>query len=238
MASPLRSIGAVLDILKAEFPDISISKIRFLESEGLVSPERAPSGYRRYADGDIDRLRYILTVQRDHYLPLKVIRNHLDMMDQGMAPPAVEVPTPQASAPATDQPAEPVLPLSQSANQVAQARKRPIKMNRRQLIQASGIDEASLVELERRQIIHHSRGGYFGREALTVALVSAKLKKFGLDTRHIRLVRQCAERTTGIVEQAIQPYRSQPATASAVASEVTKLVVHCHAAMVHMLLER
>ena len=83
----VRSIGQVLAALKGDFPDISISKIRFLETEGLVTPERAPSGYRRYVESDIERLRYVLTVQRDHYLPLKVIREHLSLIDRGEAPP-------------------------------------------------------------------------------------------------------------------------------------------------------
>lgn len=87
MADNLRSIGQVLAILKPDFSDISISKIRFLESEGLLSPLRAPSGYRRYSPADIDRLRYIVTMQRDHYLPLKVIREHLDTIDRGRRPP-------------------------------------------------------------------------------------------------------------------------------------------------------
>ena len=82
-----RSIGQVLPLLKSEFPDISVSKIRFLESEGLVAPERAPSGYRKYAEADVERLRYILRMQRDHYLPLKVIRENLAMMDRGLEPP-------------------------------------------------------------------------------------------------------------------------------------------------------
>ena len=85
--NPVRSIGQVLAALKGDFPDISISKIRFLETEGLVTPERAPSGYRRYVESDIERLRYVLTVQRDHYLPLKVIREHLSLIDRGEAPP-------------------------------------------------------------------------------------------------------------------------------------------------------
>ncbi|HBX81631.1 MAG TPA: MerR family transcriptional regulator, partial [Propionibacteriaceae bacterium] len=78
MPPGLRSIGQVLAILKPDFDDISISKIRFLESEGLIQPERAPSGYRRYADVDVARLRYILDVQKNHYLPLRVIREHLE----------------------------------------------------------------------------------------------------------------------------------------------------------------
>ena len=89
--STLRSIGQVLSGLKGEFPDVSISKIRFLESEGLLAPERAPSGYRRYADDDVQRLRYILTAQRDHYLPLRVIRDHLALLDVGQEPPTIAV---------------------------------------------------------------------------------------------------------------------------------------------------
>src|SRR5688572_8657575 len=71
------SIGEVLDSIKADFPDISISKIRFLESEGLISPERTPSGYRKFYDGDVARLRYILSLQRDQFLPLRVIKDKL-----------------------------------------------------------------------------------------------------------------------------------------------------------------
>jgi len=76
-----RSIGQVLALLRDDFPDVSISKIRFLESEGLIAPQRAASGYRRYAETDVDRLRYVLAVQREHYVPLKVIREHLEQID-------------------------------------------------------------------------------------------------------------------------------------------------------------
>ena len=81
-----RSIGQVMAILRTEFPDISISKIRFLEAEGLITPQRAPSGYRRYTESDVERLRYVLSVQREHYLPLKVIREHLEQLDRGQTP--------------------------------------------------------------------------------------------------------------------------------------------------------
>src|SRR3954449_2869029 len=84
-----RSIGQVLATLKGDFPDISISKIRFLESEGLIAPERAASGYRRYSTHDLERLRYVLSVQRDHYLPLKVIKEHLALIDSGAPAPDV-----------------------------------------------------------------------------------------------------------------------------------------------------
>ena len=96
---PHRSIGEVLTLLSGEFPDVTISKIRFLESQGLIAPERTPSGYRKFYDSDVDRLRWILTQQKDNFLPLKVIKDRLDDHDRTGAPldlatepgPAVEV---------------------------------------------------------------------------------------------------------------------------------------------------
>ena len=81
------SIGEVLGQLRPEFPDITISKIRFLEAEGLIHPERTPSGYRKFSSGDVARLRFVLAEQRDHYLPLRVIKDHLDAIDRGLEPP-------------------------------------------------------------------------------------------------------------------------------------------------------
>lgn len=237
MAAALRSIGQVLAILKTEFSDVSISKIRFLESEGLVSPERAPSGYRKYADSDVERLRYILTMQRDHYLPLKVIKENLDLMDQGVEPPAVEsppAPTQLAQAPArqAEPPAAPRPPGDRAA-------KRPIAMNRRQILEACGLSEATFIELERQRIIQPRRAtGYYGREALTIALATKKLEAYGFDTRHLRAIKQSAEREAGLVEQAIQPYLRRREGASEAAQEVTQWVVHIHAALIHTLLER
>jgi DNA-binding transcriptional MerR regulator len=83
------SIGEVLGQLRGDFPGLNISKIRFLEAEGLIEPERTPSGYRKFSHRDVDRLRYVLTCQREHYLPLKVIREHLDAIDRGLEPPSL-----------------------------------------------------------------------------------------------------------------------------------------------------
>ena len=88
------SIGEVLSLVQADFPDVTISKIRFLESQGLLDPERTPSGYRKFYDGDIERLEWILTQQRDHFLPLKVIRDRLDEWDATGTPPTVDHQTP------------------------------------------------------------------------------------------------------------------------------------------------
>src|SRR5690606_5907935 len=94
-ARSLMTIGDVLGLLRPEFPDITVSKIRFLEAEGLVEPQRSPSGYRKFSDADVERLRFVLTAQRDHYLPLRVIRRHLEARDRGESVPPLGQPVPQ-----------------------------------------------------------------------------------------------------------------------------------------------
>ncbi len=223
----LRSIGQVLAALKVDFPDISISKIRFLESEGLVSPERAPSGYRRYADSDVERLRYILDVQKNHYLPLKVIREHLEAMDAGQPPPVVEAPRPAPPEPASLAPT-PVPQLMQQPK----PHRRPIRLTRRELLDLSGLSEATLLELERQLLITPRRGtAYYGRDALTIAVVTRKLSAYGMDARHLRVVKQAAEREAGLIEQAISPYLRRSGSAQEVSAEVMQLVMHAHAAV-------
>jgi DNA-binding transcriptional MerR regulator len=105
------SIGEVLSLVQEDFPDITISKIRFLESQGLLDPERTPSGYRKFYGADIERLQWILTQQRDHFLPLKVIRERLAEWDATGTPPAGEhqsPPTDQLPGASQDEPAEDV----------------------------------------------------------------------------------------------------------------------------------
>ena len=222
MAIGLRSIGQVLSVLKPDFPDVSISKIRFLESEGLIAPERAPSGYRRYAESDIDRLRYILDVQKNHYLPLKVIREHLDMMDRGEQPPTLAPPVPPSEA---AEPAQVVTPQ-------APAPKRPIRVTRRELLRLSGLGEAALTELEKHALVVPRRGTvYYGRDALTVAVIARKLGAFGIDARHLRVIKQAAEREVGLIEQAVAPHLRRNPASRQLPAEVMQLVLHAHAAI-------
>ncbi len=222
MAIGLRSIGQVLSVLKPEFPDVSISKIRFLESEGLISPERAPSGYRRYAESDIDRLRYILDVQKNHYLPLKVIREHLDMIDRGEQPPTPTAPPPPGDA------AEPPAVVTPQPH----APKRPIRVTRRELLKLSGLSEAALTELERHGLVVPRRGTvYYGRDALTVAVIARKLGAYGIDARHLRVIKQAAEREVGLIEQAIAPHLRRNPASRQLPAEVMQLVLHAHAAI-------
>ena len=231
----LRSIGQVLAALLAEFPDISISKIRFLEAEGLISPERAPSGYRRYDTADVERLRYVLSVQRDHYLPLKVIREHLEAMDKGQAPPPLPGQLGAATSPAdagdASREAAPAAPPPPP--------RQPVRLTRDELMEASGLTEAALVELERQQIVLPRRGStHYGREALTLAIAARRLAEFGVDGRHLRAFKMSADREVGLVEQAIAPYVRRAASGRDVAGEVTQLVISFHAALVRLAMER
>ena len=233
-----RSIGQVLATLKGDFPDISISKIRFLESEGLIAPQRAASGYRRYSETDLERLRYVLSVQRDHYLPLKVIKEHLEVMDRGEPAPAVRSLAPSgagAAEPSTGGAAEPrPAPAAPPAPP-----KPPVRMTRAALLEASGLTDAALAELERTQILQPRRGTvYYGRDALTLAIAARRMAEYGIDGRHLRAFKMSADREVGLVEQAIAPHVRRAGGDRDVQGEVTQLVISFHAALVRTAMER
>ena len=221
-----RSIGHVLALLKAEFPDVSISKIRFLEAEGLITPRRAPSGYRRYTDADIERLRYVLSVQRSHYLPLKVIREQLEAIDRGQRPPLPDSPLRPGDAGAA------------AAQHAGPAAKPTLRLTRQELLEASGLTDASLAELERTQIVQPRRGtAHYGRDALTLAIAAKRLADYGIDGRHLRAFKISADREVGLVEQAIAPHVRRGGNKD-VSGEVTQLVISFHAALVRTAMER
>jgi len=235
-SSPLtRSIGQVLAALKADFPDISISKIRFLESEGLITPERAASGYRRYSQGDLDRLRYVLSVQRDHYLPLRVIKQHLELVDRGEPAPEVSSLPRGTQGDAEPGGAEPRTPPA-----APQAPPRaPVRMTRAALLEASGLSDAALSELERTQIVQPRRGTvHYGRDALTLAVAARRMAEYGIDGRHLRAFKMSADREVGLVEQAIAPHLRRAGGNRDVQAEVTQLVISFHAALVRTAMER
>lgn len=254
-ASTPRSIGQVLSVLKGDFPDISISKIRFLESEGLLQPERAPSGYRRYAEHDVARLRYILRMQRDHYLPLRVIREHLEVIDAGGQPPVPGPPAPAADGPGTE-PAAAADPVAPAASAVSAprlppadpgpaagstgvdrsaVRKPPVRLTRADLLRASGLTEAALTELERIQVVQPKRGTHhYGREALAVAVAAKRLAVYGIDSRHLRAFKMAADREIGLVEQAIAPHVRRAKGGPDVTAEVTQLIISVHAALLRI----
>ena len=222
-AARTRSIGQVLKILKEDFPDISISKIRFLEGEGLISPERAPSGYRRYSEVDVKRLRYILDVQKNHYLPLKVIRENLEAMDAGEAPPAPAAP----AASETPEPLPPPLPAQRMTTG-----KRAIHVTRKELLQISGLTEAALSDLEQHALVVPRRGTiHYGRDALTVAVAARKLAAYGMDARHLRAIKQSAERQAALIDQAVASHGRRRPTSRQAVGDVMQLVLYAHAAL-------
>jgi DNA-binding transcriptional MerR regulator len=226
--SATRSIGQVLAILRPDFPEISISKIRFLESEGLVSPQRAASGYRRYTDADIERLRYILAVQREHYVPLRVIREHLAQIDRGQSPPTLGL---------VRQP--PDLRSGSSAASPAPPPRQPLRLSRQELLESSGLTEAALAELERTQIVLPRRGtSHYGRDALTLAIAARRMGEYGIDARHLRAFKMSADREVSLVEQAIAPHVRRAGGNRDVSGEVTQLVISFHAALVRTAMER
>jgi DNA-binding transcriptional MerR regulator len=201
-AEPARAyfgIGEVIAQLRAEFPDISVSKIRFLEAEGLIQPARSPSGYRKFGPADVDRLRYILTAQRDRYLPLRVIKDQLN----GDRP---------AGAPLT----------------------------RRELLDAAGVDERSLAELEEFGLVLRSGGQYAPGAAEAIRAIIA-LGRYGVQARHLRVLRASVDRETALIEQVVAPIlrqRSEGARdrAASSAREIASLVLTLHAALTEMTL--
>jgi DNA-binding transcriptional MerR regulator len=231
ISSRSMSIGAVLALLRPEFPDISISKIRFLEDQGLVEPSRTPAGYRKFGPEDVERLRYVLGVQRDHYLPLRVIRDHLDALDRGLEPPVGR------SGPNGPRLVEPLPPSDEQHPGPEQ------RLTRRQLLQVVDIDDGMLTDLESHGLITIRSSGRYDAEAVEVARTARELAAFGFEPRHLRAFRSAADREAGLVEQVVNPLRRQrgpesAARAEEVTREVSALCVQLHAALVKAALER
>ncbi|MCS0635598.1 MerR family transcriptional regulator [Streptomyces sp. LP05-1] len=225
-AGRLMSIGAVLNRLREEFPEITISKIRFLEAEGLVEPQRTASGYRKFTRGDLERLALILRLQRDHYLPLRVIREHLEAYERGEQ---IQLPAQAAPREAADE--EPWEPPA------ADHRPAAARIGRDELLAAAEVDEARLAEWESYGLIAPLPDGGYDAGAVTVAKLVADLGRFGLEPRHLRAVKAAADREAGLVEQVVAPLRRHrnPQTrahAEATARELANLSVRLHAALV------
>jgi DNA-binding transcriptional MerR regulator len=232
----MMSIGAVLALLRPDFPDVSISKIRFLEDQGLVEPDRTPAGYRKFAPLDVERLRYVLGVQRDHYLPLRVIRDHLDALDRGLESPVTRG---GPGSPRLVQAPGPGEPDEQRERQVGTGQ----RFSREQLLAAAGVTEAVLVDLEAHGLISTRPGGFYDADAVVVTRTAAGLAAFGIEPRHLRAFRSAADREAGLVEQVVSPLRRQrgpeaAAHAEEITREVSQLCVRLHATLVKSALER
>ncbi len=213
------SIGEVLSLLKREFPDVTISKIRFLEAEGLITPERTSSGYRRFGQHEIERLRAVLTMQRDQYLPLKVIRESLDSGTMpgdggGEAPVAGSGLRPEDFRPGAGR----------------------VRMTREELADACGLDESFIAQMEQLGLVWAAAAGHYDEDALAVMSVVARLSAYGVEPRHLKTFRVVTDREYGMVEQMATPYsnprdRDGRAREQEVVRDLASLLVQLHATL-------
>lgn len=195
----LLSIGQVLARLTAEFPDLTPSKLRFLEERHLISPARTESGYRKFSPTDVERLRFVLTMQRDHYLPLKVIRGYLDDLDAGRQP---ELPGVSGLA---------------GASMLSSER----RFQRDELVREAGATPQLLSDAVSASLI--VAADIYGEDALWVLTALVELKRSGIEPRHLRGFRAAAERELGLIESALIPVaRRKDASSRAKAGELAR----------------
>jgi DNA-binding transcriptional MerR regulator len=215
------SIGEVLALLRPEFPDLTISKIRFLESQGLLDPERTPSGYRKFYEPDVERLRWILRQQREQYLPLKVIKGRLGVEDHDDADDGADEPAGAETAATAPEPGPQMMPArpappvpSPVADMVnpLQVVHTGVSMTLEELSSACGLTAREIGELERYGLLGGRPVGgtvYFDEEALIVANLAAGFMRFGVEARHLRMYKTAAEREAGFFEQLVMPMLKQ-----------------------------
>jgi DNA-binding transcriptional MerR regulator len=204
------SIGAVLNQLRPDFPDVTISKIRFLESEGLIQPARTASGYRQFTPADVARLRFVLAAQRDHYLPLKVIKEQLEAADRGESdrlPRPSLMPVPEHGLP--------------GAEEFADSPTR--RLTQEELLEQAGIDLATLRDLEQYGLVRPGVAGFYDTESVSVARLVVSMAEYGIEPRHLRAFRASADREVGLLEQIVAPlYRQQGEDARGRADEAMR----------------
>ena len=188
----LLTIGQVLNLLRGEFSDLTNSKLRFLEDQGLVTPQRTDSGYRKFSQADVDRLRFALQLQRDRYLPLKVIKDYFADVDAGR------------------QPSLPSMPETKSL------RSRTKKLSALDLVSQSGITDNVISAAQDAKLIGQAP---YGVNDVEIAKALVELQKFGLSPRHLNALRVEAEREIGIIEGVIKPVLTRNDTSSRARAE-------------------
>ncbi|RKT77963.1 MerR-like DNA binding protein [Terracoccus luteus] len=226
--APRLTIGKVLAELSQEFPDVSASKLRFLEAEGLVTPERTASGYRTFSPDDVRRLRYILGAQRDRFWPLKVIREALDALDRGLQEPEGAVGAPEPPEPVAD-PEVPDAPALLARDDVT--------LTGPEVRRATGIDRDTMHALENFGLLRPDAAGHFTGDDLAVAAAAHTLASHGLEARHLRSFRTAADREVGLVEQVLATRRVDGSREER-AAEIASACIALHVALVRSGLAR
>ena len=215
------TVGAVVRALSEEFPDVTISKVRFLEAEGLVTPARTAAGYRQVTPHDVERLRYVLRAQRDQFWPLRVIKDNLEAIDRGLTPGDAGHGRPQAPEPVP-------APAVPDAGALAAGRSR--RLTAAELARASGLAPGEVADLAAHGLLRPDPSGLHDDADLQVAHAAAGLGAYGVEPRHLRGFRAAADREVGLVEQVVGPRRG--ADAQRHAAEVAHLCLSLHAALV------
>ena len=215
------TVGAVVRALVEEFPDVTISKVRFLEAEGLVTPTRTASGYRQFSLEDVERLRYVLRAQRDLFWPLKVIKDTLEAIDRGLTPGTGDGGRPRPPEPAPD----PTVP--DAGDLLA----RPdLRVTAAELAAATGLAPPVVADLMAHGLLRPDAAGLHGEPDLRVARAAAGLAAYGVEARHLRSFRTAADREVGLVEPVAGARRGKDADRHA--AEVAHLCLTLHAALV------
>ncbi|MBI9115398.1 MerR family transcriptional regulator [Sanguibacter sp. YZGR15] len=210
-------ISDVLRSLRAEFPAVSHSKLRFLEEQGLVHPVRTPAGYRQYSPADVERLRFVLVEQRDRYLPLKVIKDKLAALDRGAA--------------SSDQPLIPRLATKDGESAAGPEGALTLEV----LAVEAGVELSFVEELVTAGVLRPGPRGRFDPVARDVVVLAAGLGEHGIGPRHLRGLRAAADRQVALVDQVIAPVRAQQAPsararAATTASELGEMCAQLHTA--------
>ena len=181
----LLTIGKVLNLLSEEFADLTPSKLRFLEEQGLVTPQRTTKGYRKFTDSDVARLRIVLELQRDKYLPLKVIRQYLADLDQGK---------------------QPTLPGESHFNALHLQQLRKRKLSLVELVAETAISTDLLRQAQEANLLGQEP---FAHHDLEIARSLVSLQRFGIAPRHLKGLKAATEREIGIIEGVVAPVLSK-----------------------------
>ncbi len=230
------NIGEVHARLREEFPQLQMSKLRYFEAEGLVEPTRTAAGYRKYTLDDVERLRLALVLQRDHHLPLKIIKEHLDARDRGVEPPLLNgsSPAPRLVVSADGTPSPEAFTSDPST----------LRLTRRELVAAAEIPDQLLDDLEAFGLVVPRPGSApYDNDAIVIATTAATLATFGIEPRHLRAFKNAADREVGLVDQVTRPIRRsrEPGAegrADDVASQIAALSVRLHATLVKVGIRR
>ena len=234
---PDMTIGEVLAALLGDFPELTISKIRYYERQGLLRPARSAAGYRKFSPADVSRLHYILAAARDQYLPLKVIKERLEAVDGSTG--TGDGTPPEFDTPAHQGPPEPAPSRSGLGvgPELFELETSDVRLTRRELMRDSGLDDEQLTELEAYGLIA-PRGSSttYEAETLVIARIVAELSAYGFQARHLRPVKAAVDREVGLIEQVLTPLVRQPSRegrsrAEAHAREYAALSVRLHVAL-------